>query len=209
MSKSMEFSRTVRCRASVICCLLLMSTILVGCGQSYAFAGTPFVPVLDAPEVAGVMRDGKDFALSDLSQKVKLVFFGYTSCPDICPLTLSNLKSVYEQLTDTQRSDVAVVLISVDPQRDTPERLAAYTEAFNPTFFGVHIPEDRLAQLLDDFNVFSGKRSLSGAGDDENYLMDHTAVIFVVDGENKLREIFPSNAPADQIAADVRYLLSE
>jgi protein SCO1/2 len=186
-----------------------MAAILGGCGQSYEFAGTPFVPVLDAPEVTGAIRDGEDFVLSSLSQKVKLVFFGYTSCPDICPLTLSNLKSVYGQLTAPQRNDVAVLLISVDPQRDTPERLATYTEAFDPAFYGVHIPDDRLAQLLDEFNVFSGKRSLTGTADDDAYLMDHTAVIFVVDGKNKLREIFPSNAPADQIAADVRYLLSE
>jgi protein SCO1/2 len=200
---------SIRIRAAVVCSLLLLSIGLAGCGQTYEFAGTPFVPVLDAPDVTGVVGDGKDFTLSGLPEKVKLVFFGYTSCPDICPLTLSSLQNVYEQLSSPERADVAVVLISVDPQRDTPARLATYTAAFNPSFYGVHIPEERLTQLLDEFNVFAAKRSLTGGTDDTNYLMDHTAVVFVVDGKNQLREIFPSNAPADQIAADVRYLLAQ
>jgi protein SCO1/2 len=169
----------------------------------------PYVPTLDAPEVVGVIRDGEDFVLSDLPQKLKLVFFGYTACPDICPLTLSNLRSVYDQLTDSQRSDVAVVLISLDPSRDTSAILAAYAEAFIPASYGVHVPEDALAQTLSDFNVFSAKRSVTEESGTNSYLIDHTAVIFVIDGKNQLREIFSSNAPADQIVADVRYLLSE
>jgi protein SCO1/2 len=199
----------IRLRAALVCCLLLMSTGIAGCGQSYEFAGTPFVPVLDAPNVTGEMGNGKDFILNKLSEKVKLMFFGYTSCPDICPLTMGNLQNVYEQLASTESADVAVILISVDPQRDSPTRLATYTAAFNPAFYGVHIPEERLIQLLDEFNVFAGKRSLTDPVKNPNYLMDHTSAIFVIDGKNQLREIFPSNAPPDQIAADVRYLLSE
>ncbi len=207
--KCIELAETAHARIRLFLPLLFIFGMLAGCSQSYEFAGMPFVPVLDAPEVVGVIRDGEDFALRDLPQKLKLVFFGYTACPDICPLTLSNLRSVYDQLTDSQRSDVAVVLISLDPLRDTPAILAAYAEAFIPASYGVHVPEDKLAQTLSDFNVFSAKRSVTEESGTNSYLIDHTAVIFVIDGKNQLREIFSSNASADQIAADVRYLLSE
>lgn len=205
----MQHLSPMRGRIGMLVCLTVLAAVMAGCGQAYQFAGTPFVPPLDAPPVNGAIRSGEAFALRKLPVKVKLVFFGYTSCPDICPLTMSNLKSVYDQLSPAERSNVAVVLISVDPARDTPERLASYTAAFNPEFYGVHVPEAQLAQLLDAFNVFAGTRSVEGADDPNSYLVDHTAVIFVVDTKNQLREIFPSNAPADQIAADVRYLLTE
>src|SRR5512147_1904939 len=107
---------------------LLIAAVIVlgGCGgPAYSFHGTPYNPVIPAPPLEGLQEGNTPFNLKDLPQKVKLVFFGYTSCPDVCPLTLANIKSVYEQLPPYMQQDVAAVFVSVDPERDTPDRLGS------------------------------------------------------------------------------------
>ncbi|MBV7336472.1 SCO family protein [Chloroflexi bacterium TSY] len=83
-------------------------------------------------------------------------FFGYTFCPDICPLTLSDMREVMLTLGD-DAEQVAVVFVSVDPERDTPEQLAAYVRAFHESFIGVHIPLTQLDHVKEEYFVFSEK----------------------------------------------------
>lgn len=188
--------------------VLISAFLLSSCAQPHRFAGFPYDPVLDAPAVTGIAGDDTPFNLLDLPEKIKLVFFGYTSCPDICPLTLSSMNSAYSQLSETQRREVAVVLISLDPERDTPERLGTYLRAFNPAFYGVHVPLEQLEQLKQDFKLFADKRSLDTGLATKDYLIDHTAAIFVIDGQDKLRVLFSTDASPDNITDDVRYLLT-
>src|SRR5829696_6858259 len=93
--------------------LLLAAIALSGCGgPAYSFHGTAYNPIIPAPAIEGLQEGNTPFELKDLPQKVKLVFFGYTFCPDICPLTLANIKSIYERLPPYQQQDVAAVFVS-------------------------------------------------------------------------------------------------
>jgi protein SCO1/2 len=195
----------------LLCSLLLTAAILLGgCGgDPYTFRGTAYNPVIPAPALEGIQAGNTPFKLADLPEKVKLVFFGYTFCPDVCPLTLANIKSVYEQLPPYQQKDVAAVFISVDPERDTPELLAKYVDSFNPAFYGVQVPPDKLEAVEQEYNVFAEKAPVAADQSVAGYLVNHTAVVFLIDKDDKLRAIYPSDAPAADILADVQHLLTQ
>lgn len=187
--------------------LLVASILLGGCSDSYKFRGTPYDPVIAAPEITGTNHDNASFRLTDLKDKVKVVFFGYTFCPDVCPLTLGNMKNVYESLTPEEQAQLAVVFITVDPERDTPERLASYVGAFNENFYGVNLDDTSLSQVKKDYGVYAEKRVLEASQSAADYLVDHTAFVYVIDKDNNLREIFPHDVPKADIAADVKHLI--
>ncbi len=180
-------------------------TALAGC-SSYEYNGTVYDPPMPADEVTGTNWDGNEFHMSDLQGKVALVFFGYTSCPDICPFTLANMTQVYTLLGDKAK-DVAVVFISVDPDRDTPEKMADYIPAFNDAFYGVYIPEPALEQTKKDYFVYAEKNYPKDSQSSLDYLIDHTGWISVIDRKGDIRLVFPHDAPVDQIASDVEHLL--
>lgn len=186
--------------------LLALVLILSGCSQTYKFHGTPYDPVIPAPEITGVNLDNTPFTLSGLQDRVKVVFFGYTFCPDICPLTLANMKSVSEQLTEAQRAETSFIFVSFDPARDTPERLASYVGAFNEDFYGLYLADDELARVKKEYGVYAEKRVLEASQSAADYLIDHTAFVYIIDKENNLREIFAHDAPKGDIAADIAYL---
>lgn len=187
--------------------LLALVLILSGCSQTYKFHGTPYDPVIPAPEITGVNLDNSPFTLSGLQDRVKVVFFGYTFCPDICPLTLANMKSVSEQLTEAQRAETSFIFVSFDPARDTPERLASYVGAFNEDFYGLYLADDELARVKKEYGVYAEKRVLEASQSAADYLIDHTAFVYIIDKENNLREIFPHDAPKADIAADIAHLV--
>jgi protein SCO1/2 len=197
-------------RALVALLLGVAILTLSACG-AYTFAGTAYNPVIAAPEIVGTQGNGAEFRLSDLRDKVVLLFFGYTNCPDICPMTLGEMKQVQTQLGDKAK-DVAFVLVSLDPDRDTPERLLAYTEAFSPDFIGVHVPTEALdgvngeAGVKKGYGVFSEKRILDEANPDD-YAVDHTGWTYVIDREGDLREVLSQDVEIAGIVKDIEYLL--
>ena len=191
----------------ILLALIVGLTGLAGC-SSYEYNGTLYDPPMPAAEVTGTNWDGSEFHMSDLQGKVTLVLFGYTSCPDICPLTLANLTQVYTLLGD-KAEDVAVVFISVDPDRDTPEQLADYIPAFNDAFYGVYIPEPALDQTKKDYFVYAEKNYPKDSQSSLDYLIDHTGWIYAIDRKGDMRLVFEHDTPADQIASDVEHLLKE
>ena len=184
--------------------LLVLLLIIAGCGSDHELSGTLYDPVIPAPELEGTNWDGAPFRLSDLQGRVALIFFGYTSCPDICPLALSEMKTISTRLGD-QAGELAVVFVSVDPERDSPERIGAYMQAFNEQFFGVHIPLEQLAAVKQDFGVYAEKRVVEGSA--AGYLVDHTGWTYVVDKAGKLREVFATDVPVEARLQDVIWLM--
>lgn len=190
--------------------LLIVLLVITACGgPPYKFRGTEYNPIIPAPAIVGTVAGDKPFELGKLNEKVKLVFFGYTFCPDICPTSLANMNAVYEKLSNPERDQVAAVFVSVDPERDTPDRLGDYVRAFNPDFYGVHVPAGELATVKQGYGVYAEKAPVAAGQSAADYLVDHTAVVYVIDKHNNLREIFPTSAPAADIAADVQHLLSQ
>ena len=190
--------------------LLALSLLLAACGgPPYQFHGTAYDPVIPAPALVGVQAGDVPFDLRDLPEKVKLVFFGYTFCPDVCPLTLANMRAVYDLLPADRQQNVAAVFVSVDPERDTPERLGDYAHAFHPAFYGVHVPAETLEEVKQGYGVYSERRELESSESAAGYLIDHTAAVFLIDKDNNLRAVFSNEAPAAEIAADVEHLLNQ
>ncbi|MCO7224632.1 SCO family protein [Pleionea sp. CnH1-48] len=126
------------------------------------------------------------FTDNDLKGKWSFLFFGYTYCPDVCPVTMAVMRDVYAKLEPEVQQQVQVVLVSVDPERDSPQHLQKYAQGFHPEFIGVTAEHTMLEPFAKQFGAIYFKN-----GDDpQDYLVDHTAKIFLVDPDGKRHAIF-------------------
>jgi protein SCO1/2 len=175
-------------------------------------------PPQPAPELVGQGVDGRAFRLEQRRGRVVVLSFGYASCPDVCPTTLSRLRGLYREL-GARADEVAVVFLTVDPERDRPERLRPYLAAFDPRFEGVVVQSEQLARTLERFGVTAVRRipdarryrNLQGAGGgaEPPYSIDHTGGYLVIDRGGALRLRYPHQASVEQLAEGLRPLLDE
>ncbi len=178
--------------------VILLSSIL----RPHTFAGTLLQSPQSAYDFTGQGPRGAVYRLSDFRGKVVLLFFGYTSCPDICPTTLQTLSKTLDRLGN-RSADVQAVMISVDPEKDTSQRLAAYLNHIDGRILGLNAGQEETANAAMQYGVFYEKRYFSETG----YLVDHTATILLIDPQGFLRVVYPYQADAAAIAADVKYIL--
>ena len=146
--------------------------------------------------------DGKNYTSSDFSGKVQLVFFGFTQCPDICPTTLAELAEVMRILGD-QANRVQVLLITVDPERDTPEVLRAYVSGFNPSFLGLTGTPAQIKQVAASFKAYYAKAPAAKGG----YTMDHSSSFYLIDPKGEARVLVSNNAGSAALVHDIKLLL--
>jgi protein SCO1/2 len=139
-----------------------------------------------------------------LQQRWSFVFFGYTYCPDVCPTTLSVLNSIAQRLQDVDE-DIRFVMVTVDPQRDTPERLAEFVTYFNGDFLGVTGTDEALEQLTSQLGILYDR--VEPEPGSENYLVDHTAAVFLFDPDGRYHAVFTPPLSAENIASDFRKML--
>jgi protein SCO1/2 len=144
---------------------------------------------------------GEPMSLSDFRGKHVLLYFGYTFCPDVCPTTMNDLRNTVRAL-GPQADDVQVLMISVDPERDTVEQLAKYMAAFAPSFIGMTGDKADIDRVASQFGVFFEAHEGSAA---TGYLVDHTSIVTLIDPDGYAREIFAYDTPGEDIAADVAY----
>ncbi len=144
-------------------------------------------------------------ALEDFRGKVVLLYFGYTFCPDVCPTTMGELKRAMEGLGD-EAENMQVIMVSVDPLRDTPEVLAQYITHFDPSFIGLTGTEEELIQITKQLGIFYEKHEGSAAS---GYLVDHTASVLVLDKQGYLRLIFPYGMTGKEMVGDLKFLSRE
>ncbi len=146
---------------------------------------------------------------ADFAGKVVLLYFGYTNCPDVCPLTLSNLSRVLAQLGD-KADDVAVLFVTVDPDRDTLPVLKDYAAAFGTQFVGLHGTPDQLASLAQRYRV---SYSVTPATDTEPYTVNHGSAVYVFDQTGNTRLLMTQMSTADpgidDATADLGKLVDE
>ncbi len=163
--------------------------------------------VLQAPDaisdVTLIGTDNQPVRLSDLQGKWAALYFGYTFCPDVCPTTLADLDAMVEQLGN-RADDIQVAFVSIDPARDTPERMAQYLAYFNPSFLGLTGDAQSINAAATQFGVFYEAREVEGAS---GYLMDHTSTVVLVDPEGRARMVFPYGVSGKDMADDVRYMM--
>jgi protein SCO1/2 len=151
--------------------------------------------------------NGERMGLEDFEGRVTVVFFGYTYCPDVCPTTLMRMQHLYRELGD-RADQVAIVFASVDPHRDTVEKLASYVPAFDERFYGLHLSFDELGAAKESFGLaIQYGQPKDGPGTDSYYYVDHTGSFFLLDREGHLRLTLPPNAKLVDLVADVNTLL--
>jgi protein SCO1/2 len=160
------------------------------------------------PDGGDFQLDGPDgpLALSDLRGKVVLIYFGYTWCPDICPTNLAILALALRQLTDAEREQVQVLFVSVDPARDTLERLRQYTAYFHPGIIALTGTDAKVAAAAKRYGA-AYQRGEDG-GTAMGYLVDHSAYTYLVDPDGRLVDTLNHATPAEHIVARVRSLLA-
>jgi len=185
---------------------LLAAAFLAACGP-----GKPSFKSVDVTgadfgrELTLTDHTGKTRTLADFKGKVVVVFFGFTQCPDVCPTTLVEMKAVKEKLgKDGER--VQVLFVTVDPERDSPELLAKYVPAFDPSFIGLYGDAEATARTAKEFKVFYKKVPGSSP---TNYSVDHTAALYVYDPSGRLRLFAKHAQGADALAHDIKRLLDQ
>lgn len=187
--------------------LLLIGAVAAGVfvfSKPDSFRGTTYAePYPVASEIELTQANGDSFRLSDLRGKLVMLFFGYTSCPDVCPTTLAELKQALEKLGD-RADQVQVLFVTVDPQRDTPERLQEYVNHFNPSFIGLSGSESELAKVWQQYGVV---REVVESKSAMGYMVNHTARVTLIDRQGNLRVSFPFGTPVEDIVHDLKLLL--
>lgn len=144
-------------------------------------------------------------ALNDFSGQVVLLYFGYTYCPDICPTSLTVWQQALEMLTPAELARVQPLFVSVDPERDSLERLTEYVQFFHPRIAALTGQPDQLAEIARRYGaVFVRQESASAGG----YVIDHSALTYVIDPQGRLAETLPHGAAAEQLLAALRKHLS-
>lgn len=173
---------------------------------SYTYHGTRFETTEPMDDFTLTDHNGNQSSLSDYQGKVLLLYFGYTYCPDVCPTSLNELATAMDKLSSKDREQVQVLMVTVDPERDSPETLAAFLAHFDPSFVGLTGTEAEIAAAAEPFGIFYQKQDGTA---NTGYLVDHTASVFALNKEGALRVVYSFNTPANDIAADLRRLVDE
>lgn len=178
--------------------------------QARQYAALTSLVVLPEPRKLGDFsladQHGEPFSIERLRGRWSLLFFGFTYCPDICPSTLYDLRQVSDTLADGDASEAApqVVFVSVDPERDSPERLGEYVSWFGPDFVGVTGAPEQLALLAQRVGV--AYRVEEHAPGSQDYSVDHSASVFLTDPQGRLHGVFPAPVEAGAMAHDLAVL---
>ena len=168
--------------------------------------GGEYSPAETAPPLNLTDQNGNAFSLDDQLGKVVLIYFGYTTCPDLCPTTLSDFQVVKDELgADAER--VEFILTTFDPERDTRARLKEYLDFFDPEFIGLRGDEAQTEAFQKDYGITVNRVDYPDSA--TGYLLEHNALIYVIDPQGRLRLTFAYGTDPALIARDVKYLLDE
>ena len=174
--------------------------------QNPPFRGAVIHTVQVAPPIALSDHTGKSFTLEQCKGEVVLIFFGFTHCPDVCPMTMTKLQKVSAGLMQDDR--VRVLFITVDPDRDRSQAIRDYIGNYSNKFVGLRGTQDELDAVYEAYGVYRGIDDDSNQAAD-NYTINHTNSVFVVDRKGNWRLNFTDTAKIDDIIHDVRILLRE
>ncbi|TFH35465.1 MAG: SCO family protein [Anaerolineales bacterium] len=199
----------VKFKSSYLWFFLAVATILIvvpACSsRPYSWHGTPYNPPQPAPDIRISNTTGPRFTLSEQRGMLTLLYFGYSYCPDVCPATVAIMSQVFESLRATP-DEMQFVMISLDPERESPEAVEAYMRRFHPDFIGLWA--DRA--LLDEIEAAYGIVAIREPSDNpETYLITHTARVFLIDQQGNLRAHYAFGTPPADFIADLSYLKGE
>ncbi len=183
--------------------LMLVALLLVSC-QSENFNGSEMPEDIPTTDFTLTDQNGQAFTLSEQQGKVVLMFFGYTFCPDVCPMTLSNWMQIEDTLNH-KADQVKFVYITVDPERDTPKRLKDHLSVYSPNFIGLTGSQEALDSVYSAFDVYRDRSDIEG--NEDAYFMSHTSSTFLIDQNGKWRLVYSYGTPIENIVHDIKLLL--
>lgn len=160
----------------------------------------------ELPQFALLDHRQARFDRARLEGRWSFLFFGYTHCPDVCPLTLARVARAKELMEPDAAERLQVVLVTVDPERDTPEATDAYAKRFDPDFRGLSGARGEIERVASAFGVFRG-RARGEAGEGERYLVDHTASLLVLDEDGRVRMMLGQELTAAEMAGDFEWIV--
>ena len=181
---------------------IIICSALAACGREPQFRSTDITGAPYGNQLELTDHSGKPRHLEDWRGKAVVLVFGFTHCPDVCPTTLADIAQALRELgPDAKR--VQVLMVSVDPERDTPESLGKYVTAFDPSFVGLRGDLAATKKVAGEFKIYFEKRKTG-----ESYSVDHSAQAYVIDPQGKLRLLVRHDRIAQDLAPDLRTLLS-
>jgi protein SCO1/2 len=180
-----------------IVALILAISVFIQMTRKTTYYGGVIEPSLVAPDIELITQTGQPFKLSEQRNKINLVFFGYTNCPDECPLTLANLKLALEMIGEGS-DQIQVVMITTDPARDTASALQEFLAKFNPDFIGLLGASEMLEHAYHSYGVM-----VAEGGE------VHSTRVYVIDHAGNMRLTFPIELQPAEIASDLKNLLKE
>jgi protein SCO1/2 len=188
-------------KSVVVACTVLLLSGCFGSEQSW-----------HAKEIDGLMpdlqftltrSDGKTVTAEDTRGQIRLLFFGFTNCPDVCPATMARLNQAINAMPENLQGDVTPLFVSVDPERDTPEKLGNYVSFFNDRTVGMTAKEPALRDLAKRYRTTFGYDEPDQRG---NYNVSHSAAVYVFDGEGEARLLLRPGLTKEQITGDLTQL---
>jgi len=181
---------------------ITICSLLAGCDGGPQFRSTDITGASYGRSLELSDHSGKPRRLEEFRGKAVVLTFGFTHCPDVCPTTLADIAQALKQLgPDAER--VQVLMVSVDPERDTPEALGKYVSAFDPRFIGLRGDLDATRKAAQEFKIYFEKRKTGSS-----YSVDHSAQSYVIDPQGRLRLLVRHDRIAQDLAADLRAILS-
>ena len=173
----------------------MLSTRQLPIGSGVALVGGPFTMV---------NQKGETVTDKNFLGKPMLLFFGFTYCPDICPTELQVMAAALDELGSAS-DDIQPIFVTVDPERDTPEVMANYVSNFGPRFTGLTGTPQQVAEMAGQYRIFYAK--LDNPKDPKNYLMDHSAIIYLMGPDGKFLKHFSYSTDAKALASGLKQAL--
>ena len=184
--------------------LLLATLFLQACSEPVNWHASDVTGMMPNLEFTLTGPDGEQVDASSLQGKPVLVFFGFTNCPDVCPTTLTQLSVVMKKL-GPQADDIQILLVSVDPDRDTPGVMEKYTASFGPWLLGLTGAEEALDTLRKSYGVYAAMESSDDKG---AYNVMHSAAVFAFDAKGRARLLISDVTDSDAVVADIKQLIN-
>jgi protein SCO1/2 len=181
---------------------LLLTAASSAAGDAALVAGV-FSPPRQAPDFSLIGSNGSELKLRSYRGKVVVLAFGFTSCPDVCPITLATLAQARKKL-GAEGNEMQVVYVTVDPERDDAARMRTYLAAFDPTFIGGTGTAERLGAVQKEYGIIATRHPLGAS-----YGYSHSSFTYLIDREGRLRALMPYGHSADDYVHDLRILMAQ
>lgn len=153
-------------------------------------------------EYSLIDTQGNEFTHEKLNDKISLIYFGFSYCPDVCPTIVQIMSVAMKQIPESLRDRVQAIFVSLDPERDTPQQISNFLSNYDYPIIGLTGSKDEIQKMADNYKVFFQKVA-SQNKDDDNYLLDHSSIIYMMGSDGKYIKHFSAKASSEEISQEI------